>query len=65
MVGTDFKTADPYKYQIGFNSYHETEAIPNALPIGQNSPQACNFGLYAEKLSGTAFTAPRHENKPR
>jgi homogentisate 1,2-dioxygenase len=32
------------------------------LPIGANSPQKPPFGLYAEKLSGTAFTAPRHEN---
>ncbi|CAN6667516.1 hypothetical protein TRVA0_039S00980 [Trichomonascus vanleenenianus] len=57
------KQKDPYKYQSGFNSYHQTEALPGALPIGQNSPQKCPLGLYAEKLSGTAFTAPRHENK--
>lgn len=42
---------------------HRTEAVPGALPIGQNSPQKPPHGLYAEKLSGTAFTAPRHENK--
>lgn len=40
-----------------------SEAIEGALPIGQNSPQKAPYGLYAEKLSGTAFTAPRHENK--
>lgn len=34
-----------------------------ALPVGTNSPQKCPYGLYAEKLSGTAFTAPRHENQ--
>jgi homogentisate 1,2-dioxygenase len=34
-----------------------------ALPAYRNSPQKPPFGLYAEKLSGTAFTAPRHENK--
>lgn len=28
-----------------------------------NSPQKPPYGLYAEKLSGTAFTAPRHENQ--
>lgn len=39
-----------------------TEAIKGALPIGQNSPQKCPYGLYAEKISGTAFTAPRWEN---
>jgi homogentisate 1,2-dioxygenase len=40
-----------------------TEAIPGALPIGQNSPQKCPYGLYAEKISGTSFTAPRWENQ--
>ncbi|KAK3896539.1 Homogentisate 1,2-dioxygenase, partial [Staphylotrichum tortipilum] len=40
-----------------------TEAVPHALPTAQNSPQKPPLGLYAEKLSGTAFTAPRHENK--
>jgi homogentisate 1,2-dioxygenase len=40
-----------------------TEAIAGALPIGQNSPQKCPYGLYAEKISGTAFTAPRWENQ--
>lgn len=63
MVGTKFETADPYKYQVGFGSYQETEARANALPVGQNSPQKCPLGLYAEKLSGTAFTAPRRENQ--
>ncbi|AUW58615.1 homogentisate 1,2-dioxygenase [Sphingobium sp. SCG-1] len=48
---------------IGFGSYVATEAIPGALPVGQNSPQKTPFGLYAEQLSGTAFTAPRHENR--
>jgi len=42
---------------------HRTEAVPNSLPIGLNSPQKPPHGLYGEKLSGTAFTAPRHENK--
>jgi homogentisate 1,2-dioxygenase len=37
--------------------------VTGALPIAQNSPQKAPLGLYAEKLSGTAFTAPRHENK--
>src|ERR1700677_2312785 len=39
-----------------------TEAVQGALPVGANSPQKPPYGLYAEKLSGTAFTAPRHEN---
>ncbi|KAG6074826.1 hypothetical protein E4U33_002299 [Claviceps sp. LM78 group G4] len=63
MPVTDFSTKEKYRYQCGFNSHFESEAIEGALPIGQNSPQQPPLGLYAEKLSGTAFTAPRHENK--
>ena len=40
-----------------------SEAVAGALPVGQNSPQKPAHGLYAEKLSGTSFTAPRHENQ--
>lgn len=29
----------------------------------QNTPQTVPFGLYAEQLSGTAFTQPRHTNQ--
>ncbi|WP_228461748.1 homogentisate 1,2-dioxygenase [Paracoccus liaowanqingii] len=47
----------------GFGNDFETEALPGALPQGQNSPQKCNYGLYAEQLSGTAFTAPRGQNE--
>lgn len=50
-------------YLPGFGAHHVTEALPGALPEGQNSPQKPPFGLYAEQLSGTAFTAPRHENR--
>jgi homogentisate 1,2-dioxygenase len=50
-------------YLPGFGAHHVSEAIPGALPEGQNSPQKPPFGLYAEQLSGTAFTAPRHENR--
>jgi homogentisate 1,2-dioxygenase len=50
-------------YQPGFGNDLSTEAVPNALPRGQNSPQQTPFGLYAEQLSGTAFTAPRRENR--
>ena len=51
------------QYHSGFGSHHESEAIPGALPVGQNSPQQAPFGLYAEQLSGAAFTAPRAENR--
>src|SRR5436190_6865870 len=50
------------EYQSGFGNLHSTEAVPGALPQGQNSPQRPPRGLYAEVLSGTAFTAPRAEN---
>ncbi|MBB4857975.1 homogentisate 1,2-dioxygenase [Novosphingobium chloroacetimidivorans] len=48
---------------VGFGNHHATEAVAGALPIGRNSPQRVPFGLYAEQLSGTAFTAPRHDNR--
>ncbi|HEX7781254.1 MAG TPA: homogentisate 1,2-dioxygenase [Sphingobium sp.] len=47
----------------GFGNYHVTEAVAGALPVGRNSPQHVPYGLYAEQLSGTAFTAPRQENQ--
>lgn len=50
-------------YLSGFGNHVATEAIPGALPIGRNAPQHVPFGLYTEQLSGTAFTAPRHENR--
>ena len=46
-------------YMSGFGNSFETEALPGALPIGRNSPQRCAYGLYAEQLSGSPFTAPR------
>src|SRR5215217_9043599 len=51
------------EYMPGFGNHFSTEAVPGALPQGRNSPQKPAFGLYAEQLSGTAFTAPRHENR--
>src|SRR5215831_18926053 len=51
------------RYQSGFASELATEALAGALPQGQNSPQKPAYGLYAEQLSGTAFTAPRHTNR--
>ncbi|MCJ8159705.1 homogentisate 1,2-dioxygenase [Sphingomonas sp. LaA6.9] len=50
-------------YMPGFGNHFATEAVAGALPQGQNSPQKTPFGLYAEQLSGTAFTAPRSENR--
>ena len=50
-------------YQSGFGNELATECLPGALPVGRNSPQRCAYGLYAEQLSGTAFTAPRADNR--
>jgi homogentisate 1,2-dioxygenase len=50
-------------YQSGFGNTFSTEAVAGALPVGRNSPQRPPQGLYPEVLSGTAFTAPRAENR--
>jgi len=57
--------ASQLKYLSGFGSEFASEdpRCPGSLPVGQNNPQKCPYGLYAEQLSGTAFTAPRAENK--
>ena len=52
-----------FDYMTGFGGHFESEARAGALPKGRNSPQRPAFGLYAEQLSGTAFTAPRAENR--
>lgn len=52
-----------YAYMSGFGNDFETEALPGALPQGMNSPQRCPYGLYAEQLSGSPFTAPRSTNE--
>jgi homogentisate 1,2-dioxygenase len=51
------------RYQSGFGNHFESEALPGALPVGRNSPQRCAYGLYAEQLSGTPFTARRAESR--
>ncbi len=50
-------------YMTGFGNHFASEAIPGTLSEGRNSPQRVAHGLYAEQLSGTAFTAPRAENR--
>eukprot|EP00484_Ammonia_sp_Unknown_P021843 CAMPEP_0197029846 /NCGR_PEP_ID=MMETSP1384-20130603/9208_1 /TAXON_ID=29189 /ORGANISM="Ammonia sp." /LENGTH=489 /DNA_ID=CAMNT_0042459085 /DNA_START=118 /DNA_END=1587 /DNA_ORIENTATION=+ len=50
------------KYTAGMQSYGESEALEGALPIAQNTPQKCPYGLYAEQINGTSFTTPRHYN---
>lgn len=51
------------KYQTGFGNEFASEAVQGALPAGRNSPQRAPLGLYAEQLSGSAFTVPRVFNK--
>jgi homogentisate 1,2-dioxygenase len=56
-------SSTPLSYQSGFGNEFATEAEPGALPQGRNSPQHPPLNLYPELISGTAFTAPRHENR--
>jgi homogentisate 1,2-dioxygenase len=51
------------RYQSGFGNHFSTEAVDGALPQGRNSPQRVAHGLYAELVSGSAFTAPRVDNR--
>ncbi|GHA60923.1 homogentisate 1,2-dioxygenase [Streptomyces tauricus] len=57
------KTAEALTYLSGFGNEHSSEAVPGALPHGRNSPQRVPLGLYAEQLSGSAFTEPRAHNR--
>ncbi|MEU6994327.1 homogentisate 1,2-dioxygenase [Streptomyces sp. NPDC046465] len=57
------KTAEGLAYLSGFGNEHSSEAVPGALPHGRNSPQRAPLGLYAEQLSGSAFTEPRAHNR--
>src|SRR3984957_880105 len=63
-VGTD-TTSTPVAivYQSGFGNEFATEALPGALPQGQNAPQKTPYGLYTEQITGTPFTAPRATNR--
>ncbi|WP_339502442.1 homogentisate 1,2-dioxygenase, partial [Pseudomonas silesiensis] len=54
-------TAPALAYQSGFGNEFSSEALPGALPVGQNSPQKAPYGLYTELFSGTAFTMARSE----
>src|ERR1700684_3171103 len=57
------RRAAGHHYQPGFGNEFVSEAVPGALPEGRNSPQRAPLGLYAEQLSGTAFTQPRGVNR--
>ncbi|KAF9437505.1 hypothetical protein BGZ76_000438 [Entomortierella beljakovae] len=60
-MAKEFK--NDYQYQPGFGNHFSSEALPDSLPKGQNTPQVCPYGLYAEQLSGTAFTVDRKHNE--
>lgn len=64
VQGGQIDDADPdFGYMPGFGGNHSSAAEQGALPIGRNSPQRPPLGLFAEQLSGTAFTAPRATNR--
>ncbi len=59
---TDTVLAVELNYMTGFGNDFQSQALPDAIPIGQNSPQKPKYGLYAEQINGTSFLASRHEN---
>ncbi len=62
-MATTSSKPEKFEYHSGFGNEFASEAIPGALPSGQNAPQRAPFGLYAEQMSGTPFTAPRAANR--
>ena len=62
MASTD-ESKTKFIYNNGFNNTFQTEALPNSLPLHQNNPLYTPHNLYAEQISGTVFTTPRHLNK--
>ncbi len=63
VKGSPAMSHSKLQYQSGFGNQFASEAVAGALPVGRNSPQRVAHGLYAELLSGSAFTAPRHTNQ--
>ncbi|WP_431963259.1 homogentisate 1,2-dioxygenase [Actinacidiphila sp. bgisy160] len=63
IASTQIQDGKDLAYLPGFGNEHTSEAVPGAVPAGRNSPQRAPLGLYAEQLSGTAFTEPRHHNR--
>jgi homogentisate 1,2-dioxygenase len=62
-AGAATGASEDFNYLSGFGNELQSEALPGALPVGRNSPQRCPYGLVAEQISGTAFTAPRADNR--
>ena len=63
MTSSDASSLSRLMYMSGFGNEFASEAVAGALPQGRNSPQRAPHALYTELLSGTAFTAPRAENR--
>ena len=63
VAAADRAGAPGLEYQSGFGNDFSSEALPGVLPRGQMSPQRVALGLYAEAISGTAFTVPRAQNR--
>jgi len=59
LIEEDKVDQEDIEYHIGFGNHFASEALEGALPLHRNNPQQCNYGLYAEQLSGTPFTFPR------
>lgn len=49
--------------QAGFGNTFSSEAVPGALPTGQNAPNPAPFDLKVEQLNGTGFTVERAHNR--
>ena len=62
-MSSSFSSWDNVEYQTGFGNEFHSEVLSEALPKRGNNPQKCPYGLYAEQLSGTAFTLPRNHNQ--
>ncbi|XP_068653873.1 homogentisate 1,2-dioxygenase-like isoform X2 [Aristolochia californica] len=60
---SDFDFSVDLRYELGFGIHFSSEALSGALPQCQNNPLVCPYGLYAEQISGTAFTVPRKLNQ--
>ncbi|CZR54091.1 probable homogentisate 1,2-dioxygenase [Phialocephala subalpina] len=62
MPVTKFSVPEKYAYLEGIGSYHQSEALTGANPVGANSPQVPPYALSTERISGSSFTAPRAGN---
>ena len=62
-MSSDSDTPAGQRYLRGLGNHFESESVPGSLPRGRNNPRLVPLGLYAEQLSGTAFTAPRCDNR--